>query len=72
MYRFDPTISSVIEEAGTPSRQALSAEGPAVGSLSAEQLAGIQRYWQAANYLTGGRFTFEPIPSYTSRLGPST
>jgi xylulose-5-phosphate/fructose-6-phosphate phosphoketolase len=55
MYRFDPTISSVIEEAATPSRQALSAEEPAVGLLSAEQLAGIQRYWQAANYLTVGQ-----------------
>ena len=55
MYRFDPTISSVIEEAATPSRQELSAEEPAVGLLSAEQLAGIQRYWQAANYLTVGQ-----------------
>jgi xylulose-5-phosphate/fructose-6-phosphate phosphoketolase len=55
MYRFDPTISSAIEEAAITSRQALSAEEPAVGPLSVEQLAGIQRYWQAANYLTVGQ-----------------
>jgi xylulose-5-phosphate/fructose-6-phosphate phosphoketolase len=55
MYRFDPTISSVVEEAAAPPQQALSTEELAEGPLSAEQLAGIQRYWQAANYLTVGQ-----------------
>ena len=39
MYRFDPTISSVVEEAAAPVRQALSAEEPAEsGSQSPQKL----------------------------------
>jgi xylulose-5-phosphate/fructose-6-phosphate phosphoketolase len=69
MYRFDPTISSVVEEATAP-RRALSAEEPAEGPLSAEQLAGIQRYWQAANYLTVGQIYLQDNPLLHKPLEP--
>jgi xylulose-5-phosphate/fructose-6-phosphate phosphoketolase len=70
MYRFNPTISSAVEEAATPSRQALSAEEPAVSPLSAEQLAGIQRYWQAANYLTVAQIYLQDNPLLREPLRP--
>src|SRR5215204_6262214 len=70
MYRFDPTISSVIEEAAPP-RPALSPEEPAEGPLSVEQLAGIHRYWQAANYLTVGQIYLQDNPLLREPLDPS-
>jgi hypothetical protein len=36
MYRFDPTISSVVEEGAESPRPVLSPEEPAEGPLSAE------------------------------------
>src|SRR5918998_251234 len=69
MYRFDPTISSVVEEATAP-RRALSAEEHAEGPLSAEQLTGIQRYWQAANYLTVGKISLQHTPLRQKPLEP--
>src|SRR5215203_1999940 len=71
MYRFDPTISSVVEEVAAPPRPALSPEAPAEGPLSAEQLAGIQRYWQAANYLTAGQIYLQDNPLLREPLRPS-
>jgi xylulose-5-phosphate/fructose-6-phosphate phosphoketolase len=70
MYRFDPTVSSVVEEAAAPPRQALSAEEPAEGPLSVEQLAGIQRYWHAANYLTVGQIYLQENPLLREPLEP--
>ena len=70
MYRFDPTISSVVEEAATPPRRVLSAEEPAEGPLSAQELAGIQRYWQAANYLTVGQIYLQDNPLLREPLRP--
>jgi xylulose-5-phosphate/fructose-6-phosphate phosphoketolase len=70
MYRFDPTISSVVEEAAAPPRPALSPEEPAEGPLSAEQLTGIQRYWQAANYLTVGQIYLQDNPLLREPLRP--
>ncbi|HEV2745365.1 MAG TPA: phosphoketolase family protein [Rubrobacter sp.] len=55
MYRFDPTISSVVEEEAGPPRPALFPEESAEGPLSGEQLDRMHRYWQAANYLTVGQ-----------------
>src|SRR5215207_2590406 len=69
MYRFDPNISSVVEEAAPP-RPALSPEEPAEGPLSAEQLAGIHRYWQAANYLTVGQIYLQDNPLLRQPLRP--
>ena len=68
MYRFDQTISSVVEEAAAPPQRSLSTEEPAEGPLSAEQLAGIQRYWQAANYLTVGQIYLLDNPLLRKRL----
>ena len=70
MYRFDPTVSSVVEEEAAPPRPALSAEEPAEGPLSAEQLAGIQAYWQAANYLTVGQIYLQDNPLLREPLRP--
>jgi xylulose-5-phosphate/fructose-6-phosphate phosphoketolase len=70
MYRFDPTISSVVEEEAAPPRPALSPEEPAEGPLSAEQLAGIHRYWQAANYLTVGQIYLQDNPLLREPLRP--
>jgi xylulose-5-phosphate/fructose-6-phosphate phosphoketolase len=70
MYRFDPTISSVVEEEAAPPRPTLSPEEPAEGPLSAEQLAGIHRYWQAANYLTVGQIYLQDNPLLRKPLRP--
>ena len=70
MYRFDPTISSVVEEAAAPPRRVLSVEEPAEGPLSAQELAGIQRFWQAANYLTVGQIYLQDNPLLREPLRP--
>src|SRR3712207_9123892 len=69
MYRFDPTISSAVEEAAPP-RPALSPEEPVEGPLAAEQLAGIQHYWRAANYLTVGQIYLQDNPLLREPLRP--
>src|ERR671914_816213 len=69
MYRFDPTISSVVEEAAP--QRTLAPEERIEGPLSAAQLAGIQRYWQAANYLTIGQIYLQDNPLLREPLDPS-
>jgi xylulose-5-phosphate/fructose-6-phosphate phosphoketolase len=71
MYRFDPTISSVVEKAAAPARLVHSTGEPAEGPLSAELLAGMQRYWQAANYLTVGQIYLQDNPLLRKPLDPS-
>jgi len=51
MFVFDPELSTVVESAEPP--RTLST--PAVGPLSPELLDRMNRYWQAANYLTIGQ-----------------
>src|SRR3954469_4655567 len=64
---FDPTISSAIETAEAPPRPPEEAvEGP----LSAEMLDKIQRYWQAANYLTIGQIYLQANPLLREPLRP--
>jgi xylulose-5-phosphate/fructose-6-phosphate phosphoketolase len=67
MYRFDPTISSVVEEEAAPPV----AEGPVEGPLSEELLDKMQRYWQAANYLTVGQIYLQDNPLLHEPLDPS-
>ena len=67
MYRFDPTISSAVEEAAP--QRTLAPEERVLDPLSAEQLAGIQRYWQAANYLTVGQIYLQDNPLLREPLG---
>ncbi|RAU42296.1 MULTISPECIES: phosphoketolase family protein [unclassified Pseudomonas] len=52
MYRFNPQLSTVDVSANVPSPQAEPCTG---GPLSAQLLAGMHRYWSAANYLCVGQ-----------------
>jgi phosphoketolase len=53
MYQFDTSISSAVEVDGAAPPPP--AEEPARGPLPAELLDRMQRYWQAATYLTIGQ-----------------
>src|SRR5947208_66615 len=64
---FDPTISSAIETGEAPPRPA---EDAVEGPLSAEMLDKIQRYWQAANYLTIGQIYLQSNPLLREPLRP--
>lgn len=59
MYRFNPELSTVDVSANVPSPQA---EPCADGPLSAELLAGMHRYWSAANYLCVGQIYLRANP----------
>jgi hypothetical protein len=68
MFRFDTSISSAVE---TPAER--SQEGPvlpATGPLSPELLDRMQRYWQAANYLTIGQIYLQENPLLREPLRP--
>jgi xylulose-5-phosphate/fructose-6-phosphate phosphoketolase len=67
LYVFDPTISSAVEVDG----QAPAApDAPPHGPLSAELLARMKRYWQAANYLTIGQIYLQANPLLRYPLRP--
>lgn len=66
MYRFDVTVSSVVEGENVPTAQATPAEGP----LSPRELDGIHRYWRAANYLTVGQIYLKDNPLLREPLRP--
>jgi xylulose-5-phosphate/fructose-6-phosphate phosphoketolase len=66
-YRFDATISSAVEDGATPPV----AEEPVKGPLSDELLDKMQRYWQAANYLTIGQIYLQDNPLLREPLDPS-
>ncbi len=66
MYRFDPSISSAIK-----SDQPAPALGPVPGGpLTAPLLDRMQRYWQAANYLTVGQIYLQDNPLLREPLRP--
>ncbi len=67
MYQFDTTISSEVKTNGAIPQQA---KQPATGPLSAEQLDKMQRYWQAANYLTIGQIYLQDNPLLREPLRP--
>src|ERR671918_950759 len=67
MYRFDATISSAIEDSAFSSP----AEAPVESPLSGDQLDRMQRYWQAANYLTVGQIYLQDNPLLREPLDPS-
>lgn len=52
MYRFDPSVSSMIESNESQTTAVLP---PPQGPLSADLLRKIDAYWRAANYLTVGQ-----------------
>ncbi|HEX6777305.1 MAG TPA: phosphoketolase family protein, partial [Ktedonobacterales bacterium] len=67
MYQFDTSISSEIKTNGAAPRPVTQ---PAAGPLSAEQLDKMQRYWQAANYLTIGQIYLQDNPLLHEPLRP--
>src|SRR5579872_6221517 len=67
MYRFNATISSAVEAtATTPPAPPVPASQP----LSAALLGRMQRYWQAANYLTIGQIYLQDNPLLREPLRP--
>jgi xylulose-5-phosphate/fructose-6-phosphate phosphoketolase len=66
-YRFDATISSAVEDGVMPPVAEESVEGP----LSDDLLDKMQRYWQAANYLTVGQIYLQDNPLLREPLDPS-
>jgi xylulose-5-phosphate/fructose-6-phosphate phosphoketolase len=65
-YVFDPTVSSAVLAAGWPPQPA----GPAQGPLAADELALLDRYWRAANYLTVGQIYLQDNPLLREPLRP--
>jgi len=59
MYQFDATISSAVRAEGVPPP---AARMPDTRPLSADLLDRMQRYWQAANYLTIGQIYLQDNP----------
>ncbi len=68
MFEFDTAISSVVEVQGE--LQPRSSGEPIEGPLSAEMLDKMQRYWQAANYLTVGQIYLQTNPLLREQLKP--
>jgi xylulose-5-phosphate/fructose-6-phosphate phosphoketolase len=66
-YRFDASISSAVEGF---TESAKSPEGPVEGPLSGDLLDRMQRYWQAANYLTIGQIYLKDNPLLRGPLEP--
>ncbi len=59
MFVFDSALSRTIRRR---SRRSGTAEAPAVGPLSPQLLDRMQRYWQAADYLTVGQVCLSEHP----------
>ena len=67
MFQFDPSISSAVQATGAgpgPSKTA------ALGPLSPDQLDKMNRYWQAANYLSIGQIYLQSNPLLREPLRP--
>jgi len=67
-YRFDPSISSA--ERTTKAARRAKRQASASGPLTAEQVQAMQRYWQAANYLTVGQIYLQDNPLLRRPLQP--
>jgi xylulose-5-phosphate/fructose-6-phosphate phosphoketolase len=66
-FVFDPTVSSAVPDVdAVPSGSATLDAGP----LTSEQLRRIQRYWDAANYLTVGQIFLQDNPLLREPLRP--
>lgn len=71
MYRFDPTISSAVQANGaTGCSPGAAPATPVNGPLSPALLDRMQRYWQAANYLTVGQIYLQENPLLRKPLRP--
>ena len=75
-YQFDTAISSVIPTTRTPrgtrGQPPPQPRAPAPGPLSPELLERMQRYWEAANYLTIGQIYLQANPLLREPLRRST
>jgi xylulose-5-phosphate/fructose-6-phosphate phosphoketolase len=68
-YQVDVTISSEVRANGArPVHH--HEQGPLDGPLSAEMLVRMQRYWQAANYLTVAQIYLQANPLLREPLRP--
>src|SRR5215208_1482851 len=67
-YHFDVSVSSAVESDGAVSPVH---EEPLEGPLSDDLLDRMQRYWQAANYLTVGQIYLQDNPLLHKPLDPS-
>jgi xylulose-5-phosphate/fructose-6-phosphate phosphoketolase len=67
MWRFDPTISSVVRASNAP---APAQEPPVERPLADDLLDRIDRYWRAANYLTIGQIYLQANPLLREPLRP--
>lgn len=66
MFEFDPRISSAVRTSSAPS-PATAVAGP----LAPDLLDRMQRYWQAANYLTVGQIYLQENPLLNEPLRPA-
>src|SRR5438309_1963883 len=68
MYQFDVKLSSAVEVDGDAPRP--EETQPVEGPLSADLLGRMQRYWQAANFLTVGQIYLlaNPLLRYPIRI----
>jgi xylulose-5-phosphate/fructose-6-phosphate phosphoketolase len=62
MYEFDTTISSAVAGNGKKGEVSAAKKKIVEGPLSPELLERMQRYWQAANYLTVGQIYLQDNP----------
>ena len=71
-FTFDPEISSAVPASvsGDPAGAPGGSASPAAGPLSADLLDRMQRYWQAANYLTVGQIYLQANPLLDEPLAP--
>jgi len=67
-FRFSTRVSSAVPAAEAPAPPT----DPVRGPLSADELALMQRYWQAANYLTIGQIYLGANPLLREPLRGST
>jgi xylulose-5-phosphate/fructose-6-phosphate phosphoketolase len=65
-YRFDPTLSSVVQDHRSDTAASLDPQGPLDGAA----IALIDRYWRAANYLTVGQIYLQANPLMRTPLTP--
>ncbi len=67
MYDFDATTSSAVEATGAVPN---SEKTPLAGPLSPDVIERMNRYWQAANYLTVGQIYLQANPLLQESLRP--
>ena len=70
MFKFDASISSVVEVERSEPEEVLPSSERAQGPLPPELLNKMQLYWQAANYLTIGQIYLQANPLLREPLSP--